>query len=343
MSLLISENSALRERLGGFSPGPLQSGPKEHSGEAYQSSVLSANSLAHPRRGRNITLAKPPASLMPVEEAILLVANEAPPVPVGAEPRLQHLPHLPVRYDGRREPSAFRFQNPVTFLFDGSDVSDWTYNERAAFYTEHDLEGRFRFMQNAAAYLFGTGISGDYHEYGCYSANTFRTFLTWASIYDLPISNFWAFDSFEGLPPPDEGVSLESWQKGTMRMSEDEFRAAISAHGIFCERVRTIPGFYNELLTPVLQRMLLERKERIAFVNVDCDLFASAVPVFDFIEPLLQEGSLIYLDDYFVGYRGSPKKGVAGAFWQFVNNGRWNVHEFQTVGAWGKSFIVYPK
>ena len=101
----------------------------------------------------------------------------------------------------------------MTFLFDGSDVSDWTYNERAAFYTEHDLEGRFRFMQNAAAYLFGTGISGDYHEYGCYSANTFRTFLTWASIYDLPISNFWAFDSFEGLPPPDEGVSLELWQK----------------------------------------------------------------------------------------------------------------------------------
>ena len=48
----------------------------------------------------------------------------------------------------------------------------------------------------------------------------------------------------------------------------------------------------NELLTPVLQRMLLERKERIAFVNVDCDLFASAVPVFDFIEPLLKKDRL---------------------------------------------------
>jgi Macrocin-O-methyltransferase (TylF) len=243
-----------------------------------------------------------------IESPALLVANETLPLPVGAEPRLQHLPHLPVRYDGRREPSNFRFQNPVTYLFDGSDVSDWTYSERAAFYTEHDLEGRFRFMQNAAVYLFGAGISGNYHEYGCYSANTFRTFLTWAFIYDLPISNFWAFDSFEGLPPPDQGVSLESRQQGTMCMTEDDFRAAITAHGIFCERVRTVPGFYNESLTPALQKNLLKREERKACVNVDCDLFASAVPVFDFIEQLLQEGSLMYLDDYSSDIEGRLKK-----------------------------------
>jgi Macrocin-O-methyltransferase (TylF) len=289
----------------------------------------------HARKGRKIWL--------PYRPLRLPAPVESPARAVGVEPRLQHLADLPVRYEGKREPSAFRFQNPVTYLFGGSDIAGWTYSERAAFHTEHDLEGRFRFMQNAAAYLFGSGIHGDYHEYGCYSANTFRTFLTWAAIYDLEIPNFWAFDSFQGLPAPDEGVSLESWQQGTMRMSEDDFRVVITAHGIFCERVHTVPGFYNESLTALLQQNLLDQEQRIAFVNVDCDLFASAVPVFEFIEPLLQEGSLIYLDDYFVGYRGSPKKGVAGAFWQFVNTGRWNVQEFQNVGAWGKSFIVYPK
>jgi macrocin-O-methyltransferase TylF-like protien len=281
-------------------------------------------------------------ALHPAADEPAASADEPPAHPVSEEPRLQHLPHLPVRYEGRREPSAFRFQDPASFLF-GREVTNWTYSERAPFYTEHDLEGRFRFMQNAAAYLFGAGISGDYHEYGCYSANTFRMFLTWSAIYKLQISKYWAFDSFQGLPAPDEGVSLKSWKPGTMRMSEDEFRAAIAAHGVLSELVSTVPGFYNDSLTAALQKKFIDHEERIAFVNVDCDLFTSAVSVFNFIEPLLQEGSLIYLDDYFVGYRGSPKKGVAGAFWQFVDGGRWNVQEFHTVGAWGKSFIVYPK
>ena len=34
-------------------------------------------------------------------------------------------------------------------------------------------------------------------------------------------------------------------------------------------------------------------QNKIALVNVDCDLYESAVPVFRFIEPLLQEGAVL--------------------------------------------------
>ena len=52
--------------------------------------------------------------------------------------------------------------------------------------------------------------------------------------------------------------------------------------------------------------------------TIDCDLYESAVSVFQFLDPLLQEGSVLYIDDLFAGYRGSPEKGVTKAFleWQ---------------------------
>ena len=48
---------------------------------------------------------------------------------------------------------------------------------------------------------------------------------------------------------------------------------------------------------------------KIALVNIDCDLYEFAVPVFDFIDPLLQEGAVIYVDDLFAGYKGHPAQG----------------------------------
>jgi hypothetical protein len=369
---LIEENRLLREQMetaardrtaaGGDAFAAADQTPDHPAGAAPKRRAAAAGwwarLLGHARAQYRITPKKatvdsPPATAAPGEQPE--PGHNAPAAEPGAsngkddadgngasEPRLQHLPHIPVRYDARREPSVFRYQDPRSFLF-GSEVTNWSYAERAPFFTEFDLKGRFNFMQAAAAYLFGIGIKGDYHEYGCYSANTFRMFLTWAAMYDLPISRFWAFDSFQGLPAPDEQVSLASWKQGTMRMSEEDFWSAIAKHGVFVDRVHTIRGFYADTLTTTRQTEFVEQQQPIAFANIDCDLYRSALDVFRFIDPLLQEGSLIYLDDFFVGYRGSPKKGVAGAFREFIDEGRWRAQEFLTVGAWGKSFIVYPK
>ena len=55
-----------------------------------------------------------------------------------------------------------------------------------------------------------------------------------------------------------------------------------------------------------------------SLINIDCDFYKSAVPVFKFIEDFLQEGTILYLDDYWVGYKGNPNKGVSGAFKEFA-------------------------
>lgn len=256
--------------------------------------------------------------------------------------QLLHAPKLPIRYRGEKFPAEFSFQDPRTYLYNGSDTQEWGWTEFAPFYTEQAQRERFEFMARAAGYLGAAGIKGDYHEFGCFSATTFRMMLTQARLFSLDIPKFWAFDSFQGLPEPDEGVTLPEWSRGTMKMSEWAFRAIIEDHGLFVDRVHTVSGFFADTLTGQLQAQFAKERP-IAFVNVDCDLYKSAVPIFRFIEPLMQEGTLIYIDDYYVGYSGSPKKGVAGAFWELAELGRWRFHEFQSVGWWGKSFIAYPK
>ena len=83
----------------------------------------------------------------------------------------------------------------------------------------------------------------------------------------------------------------------------------VRAHGIYVDRVKTIKGFYSESLTRALRRKYVDSGRKISLVNIDCDLYESATPVFDFIDPLLQEGTSIYIDDLFAGYKGHPHKG----------------------------------
>jgi hypothetical protein len=288
-------------------------------------------------------MTEPPSASKLADAASVGEGAAASPKQSEGPPRgqLLHAPRLPIRYKGERIPAEFYFQDPSFFLYRNEEMRDWTWTERAPFVTERQQQGRFEFMRDAAGYIYTSGGGGDYHEYGCFSLNTFRMFLTWASIFPIEITKFWAFDSFQGLPEPDEGMVRQEWKAGAMCISQDQFWATIKQHGLFLDRIKTVPGYYNESLTSELQAKFVESERKIAMVTIDCDFYSSAVPVFKFIEPLLQEGSLIYLDDYFLGYRGSPKRGVAKAFWEFADYSRWRFHEFQTVGWWGKSFIAY--
>lgn len=63
-----------------------------------------------------------------------------------------------------------------------------------------------------------------------------------------------------------------------------------------------------------------------------CDLYESAIPVFNFIEPLIQEGTVIYIDDYFAGFKGSPATGPARAFHEFESKSRFKFAQHMQVG-----------
>lgn len=204
------------------------------------------------------------------------------------------------------------------------------YNERQFFYMQ------------AFDYLKANGIKGHYHEYGCHKGITFRMALTEARRKNIKPGEmqFYAFDSFEGLPDiSDEDSNAFGWKQGALKTNIESFTNLIKDHGLYVDSVHCIKGFYHKTLTTKLQKELAKQGP-IALAVIDCDLYESAKVVLSFIEPLLQVGTLLYFDDYF-NYKGDPSKGEQRAFNEFKKRSDLAFLEHMTVGWFGKSFITY--
>lgn len=230
---------------------------------------------------------------------------------------------------------------PWVALGNGRELASWTRDDEIAYNQVNRQTEKTLFFRRTFDFVTDNRVVGDYFEFGCHRCRTFRMALTEARRHNLDRMQFHAFDSFEGLPEPTSDTSVEIWRRGALTTAEDEFMEMVRQHGIYVDNVRTIKGFYEDSLTKPLQRRYLDSGRKAALVNVDCDLYESALPVFDFIDPLLQEGSIIYLDDLFAGYKGNPHKGVARAFLEWQQRTRWKLVRHLDIGWWGRSYIVY--
>jgi hypothetical protein len=188
------------------------------------------------------------------------------------------------------------------------------------------------------SYLCAAGemATGDYYEFGICGAGQFRCALAIAHKWGLDDMRFFAFDSFKGLPAT-----------GHLTMTESDFLDSIRAQGIFVDKVETIKGFYTDTLTDALRQQFVARKRPAVFVNVDCDLHESAVPVFAFIEPLIQPGTVIYMDDFYASFICGQRQihggmwGTARAFFDFAARSSPKFYPFMNAGNWGRAFMAY--
>jgi predicted O-methyltransferase YrrM len=123
-------------------------------------------------------------------------------------------------------------------------------------------------------------VSGMYMEFGVFKGATIN-FM--AHLY--PEKEIWGFDSFEGLP--------ERWTGNT---------SSFDAGGKLPEvrsNVTLVRGWFDR----TLPAWLVEHREPIAFVHIDCDVYSSTKIIFDGIGSQLQPGAIIVFDEYF-GYPG---------------------------------------
>lgn len=190
-------------------------------------------------------------------------------------------------------------------------------------------------------YLRMARIAGDYIEFGVYEGLTFELALMSAGKYfskkSLEAPRFFAFDSFCGLPSPDASRDSTFFREGAYSASLDKFKRKIS-HAARGWDVRIIPGFYEKSLNPdILKEHSLKAA---AFVNVDCDLYNSARIVLQFITPVLQNGTILYFDDWYFS-RGDRTLGEMGACNDWLKeNPQISLLPYRDVGTMGKLFIV---
>jgi hypothetical protein len=217
---------------------------------------------------------------------------------------------------------------------------------RLPFVSELFNQGLSKTMGLLAAfhYLSRNQIEGDYLEFGVYRGETFRNAIRAAgqgfrgSPQGRFAGRFLAFDSFAGLPP------VASMEEGSNPFRVGEFAASRVDFERTVGRllrhhpVEIVPGWFEDTLTEETAERL--RLHRAAFVNIDCDLYESTVPVLRFITPLLQTGSVVYFDDWF-SYRGSMQDGEprAASEWLAAHP---HIHlvDYRAVGITGKMFIA---
>lgn len=109
-----------------------------------------------------------------------------------------------------------------------------------------ELTERREFFRRAFVALWANSITGDYAEFGCCHAMTFRLAYQESRKVNYAPKQ-WAFDSFEGFPSSRD--EHPAWTPGGMAMSESHFVAVLDNHKVPRDQYTVVPGFFDKTLT----------------------------------------------------------------------------------------------
>lgn len=210
-----------------------------------------------------------------------------------------------------------------------------------AHYRFTDEHLKFVHLMEAINYLRVAGDSGrvlpqTYFEFGTHSGRTFSSAINSSNYLGMSNMEFYAFDSFEGLPDTNEEED-GYFQAGTFSTSRSEFlRIVRKKTGVNLTKINVIEGFYCDSLTSELQIKM----PKAGVVHIDVDLYSSTIDVLHFLKPLLVPGSLLIFDDWHCFPAGTIQ-GERRALSEFLekNNG-FGVEPWKSYSTFGQSFFV---
>ena len=225
--------------------------------------------------------------------------------------------------------------------------------------------GGMTLIDKVAKFVACEVIEGDYLEFGVFRGGSFiesyralerqalrrlthqaggddpetaeRRRVAWQS------RRYLAFDSFEGLPElTADDRATDDFAAGQYSCSVDEFSHRLGEAEVSMDRVRLVPGWFEETCVPRTREE--HNLERAAVVWIDADLYSSTRTALEFVTDLLQDGTVLIFDDWF-SYRGSPFEGEQRAFheWSSALSDRYHFSEYQRESWKRMSFIVSEK
>ena len=196
---------------------------------------------------------------------------------------------------------------------------------------------RQEFFYNAFKALAFNGIDGDYLEFGCNGGVTFSMAHREAKRHGHT-ARFWAFDSFQGLPPArTERDEHPMWIESTLAMDLPSFHRQCAVNGIARDDYEVVPGFYEDSL-PLIDKG--SGPDSPALVYIDCDLYSSTRDVLEFLQPRLRHGMIIGFDDYHCWSKGQMSGERRAMLEVFDGRDQWSLVPFMRYGWAGESFLV---
>jgi O-methyltransferase len=198
-----------------------------------------------------------------------------------------------------------------------------------------NLMTRASAMTHAVDFLKRSEIRGAYYEFGVSTGQT-ATFAMNAArnLAAAPpaggLDRFFLFDSFLGLPPiVDPADQLKDYSaiwEGRFAIGRADVEKSLRKAGHDLEKVRFIPGFYEESLIRE-ETIVAVAEQPAALVHIDCDLYTAARDALTFMTNRFLDGALLMFDDWFI-YRGRPDRGVQKAFAEWAPKSGLMINEY---------------
>jgi hypothetical protein len=196
---------------------------------------------------------------------------------------------------------------------------------------------------SAANYAARCNLKGHYLEFGTFWGSSF--FPNYFRLRHWLRGSFFAFDSFRGLSTPRADETLFTggdFQEGAYCSNERSFAALADFLGVSSDRFSVIPGFFNETLSRVSPAKYGLKPGSVSVCYIDCDLREPTEQVLDFVTPLLEEGALIYFDDWRL-CRASRHVGErAAALNWLAHNPHFELVEFDR-DAWQHQWFIFSR
>jgi hypothetical protein len=199
---------------------------------------------------------------------------------------------------------------------------------------------KYKFFQIAYDFLLANNIEGSYFEFGCHRARTFRFALRESIIKNIT-QNFFAFDSFKGLPKNKNYKKQNKYFfSGNLNTNKKEFLNLVSKYKKY-RSISTIDGYYKNTLSNKLINKFKKNKTKTSFINIDCDLEQSVSESLNFSSKFIVNGTILYIDDYYTLYKGDPRKGNPKVVLNILKKNKIFFEPWHVVGTCGKSFLLY--
>lgn len=196
------------------------------------------------------------------------------------------------------------------------------------------------FFQCAFDFLYSNSVKGDYFEFGVHKARTFRYALVESLIRNLNM-NFYAFDSFEGLPDVKNNINQNIFfKKKLLKTSVNNFKKIINPY-LKGRKLNIIEGYYQDTLNKELLNKFEKKNLKVAMINIDCDLNESVKKSLDFALNFIDDGTVLYIDDYYLTAKGHILKGNPKIVKDLLKKHKVIYEPWHVCGSSGKSFLLY--
>ncbi len=155
---------------------------------------------------------------------------------------------------------------------------------------------RLRSLRECCELAVREEIPGDFVETGIWRGGACIMMAAVLAAYDETERKVWGFDSFQGLPPPnedeypaDQGDQLHRFPQ--LAVSIEEVVENFRRMGLWSDQVRLVKGWFKDTV-PVAA------VEKIAVLRLDGDLYESTIQVLDAFYPKLSPGGFCIIDDF---------------------------------------------